>query len=219
MLDYKKVGKVAVLGLDDGKANAVGHAFVDALDEGLNRAREEASSVLIRGRPGVLSAGFDLKEFEKGPQATQELVARGAQMLLRVFTHPQPVVAACGGHAVAAGALLLLASDVRIGAAGDFKLGLNETAIGMTLPVFGIQLAAARLSKRYQTRAVVAGDLFGPEDARDAGFLDEVVEAEVLFDAALTRATELAELPGESFSGNKLAIRQPYVETIRASLA
>ncbi len=218
MLNYQIEGDVAIVGLDDGKANAVGHNFIDAMNEGLDKALSDASAVMITGRPGVFSAGFDLKEFEKGPQATTALVNKGANMLLRVFTHPQPVVAACAGHAVAAGAFLLLAADTRVGTAGDFKIGLNETAIGMTLPVFGLQLAAARLSKRHQTASTIQGQLFEPGEALDAGFLDALTSADTLAEVALARATELATLPGDAYAANKLAVREPYLKVIQASL-
>ena len=97
MLDYRVEQDVAIIGLDDGKANAVGHRFVDALNQGMDQALQDAKAILITGRPGVFSAGFDLKEFKNGPEATTALVNKGAHLLLRVFTHPQPVVAACGG--------------------------------------------------------------------------------------------------------------------------
>ena len=218
MLNYKLVGKVAVLGLDDGKANAVGHTFINSVNEGLDRAEAEATCVLLTGRPGVFSAGFDLKEFDKGPEATNALVNQGANMLLRLFQHPQPVVVACAGHAVAAGAFTLLASDVRLGVQGDFKIGLNETAIGMTLPIFGIQLAQARLSKRWQTRCAVQGELLNPDEAMAAGFLDELVDTDSLFDTALTRASALAELPTGAYAGNKQLMREPFIQAIKASL-
>lgn len=218
MLDYRIDGDVAVVGLDDGKANAVGHSFIDALNEGLDRALDDAKAVLITGRPGVFSAGFDLKEFEKGADATSALVNKGASMLLRVFTHPQPVVIACAGHAVAAGAFLLLAADTRIGTAGEFKVGLNETAIGMTLPVFGLQLASARLSKRHQTAATIQAQLFSPEEACDVGFFDSVVAADELAETALAQAAALAALPGDAYAANKLAVRDQHIKTIQASL-
>ncbi len=218
MLDFTVTDQVAVIKLDDGKANAVGHGFVDAINEGLDRAQAEAQAVLLVGREGVFSAGFDLKEFEKGPEATTALVNKGADMLLRIFTHPQPVVAACTGHAVAAGAFTMLASDTRIGSSGNFKIGLNETAIGMSLPVFGLQLAAARLSRRWQTRCVVQGDLLGPEDACDAGFLDRLTDPQAVESTALDEAQRLAQLPGEAYAANKLANREPFIQAIRASL-
>ena len=218
MVDYKLVGKVAVLKMDDGKANAVGHDLIDGLNTALDQAEAEASCVLLSGRDGVFSAGFDLKEFEKGPDATSALVNKGAHLLLRLFTHPQPLVAACAGHAVAAGGFLLLTSDLRIGTKGSFKIGLNETAIGMTLPVFGLELAQARLSKRWLTRSAIQAELFSPEDALAAGFFDHLSDPELLFDTALGHASTLAELPTATYAANKLAIRESHVATIKANL-
>ena len=219
MLNYKTVGDVGVIGLDDGKANAVGHTFVDAVNEGLDAAQKDAKAVLITGREGVFSAGFDLKEFEKGTDATNDLVGKGARMLLRIFTHPQPVVIACAGHAVAAGAFMLLAADTRLGIKGDFKIGLNETAIGMTLPIFGLELAACRLSKRHQTHCVVQGQLVDPDNALDAGFFDTLVNPEQLLDRALNTAQELSQLPSQAYAANKLAVRKQYIEAIQNSLS
>lgn len=218
MIDYSQQGEIAILTLNDGKANAVSHRLVDALNEALDRATADAKAVVITGRPGLFSAGFDLKEFEKGEDATLALVDKGARMLLRVFSHPQPVVAACSGHAIAAGAFLLLAADTRVGVEGDFKIGLNETAIGMSLPPFGLELAKSRLSKRFQTAAVIQATLFDPSSARDAGFLDEVVTPDALMDCATQRAKALAEYPGDAYSANKLGIREESIATIRASL-
>ena len=218
MLNFRLEGNVAVIALDDGKANAVGHTYIEAMNEGLDRAKKEAAAVVITGRPGVFSAGFDLKEIAKGPSEQKALVASGAQMLLRLFTHPQPVVAASAGHAIAAGALVLLASDTRIGAAGDFKYGLNETAIGMSLPPFGLQMAICRLSKRHQTQAVLQATLYGPEDAQTVRYLDKVVAPEALEHAAIAQATALAELPVKAYAGTKLVLRAAYIEIIKDSL-
>ena len=218
MLNFRLDGNVAVIVLDDGKANAVGHAYIEAMNEGLDRAQKEAAAVVITGRPGVFSAGFDLKEIAKGPPEQKALVGSGAQMLLRLFTHPQPVVSASAGHAIAAGALVLLASDTRIGAAGDFKYGLNETAIGMSLPPFGLQMAICRLSKRHQTQAIVQATLYAPEDAQTVGYLDEIVAPEALEKTAIKQARALAELPAKAYAATKLDLRAAYIEIIKASL-
>lgn len=215
---YTLEGEVAVIGMDDGKANAVGHALIDEVNEGLTQSLAEAKAVVIVGRPGLFSAGFDLKEFENGPEATRALIAKGARMMLRLFSHPQPVVAACTGHAIAAGAFMLLASDTRIGAQGEFKIGLNETAIGMTLPVFALELSKARLSKRHQSAAVIQAQLFSPDAATDVGFLDEVVAAEQVLARAIEVANVFAAYPGSAYGANKLALRAAAIATIEASL-
>ena len=218
MLNYTLEEQVAVLAYDDGKANAVGHSFLDALNEGLDRAGKEARAVLLTGRDGVFSAGFDLKEIQQGADAAAALVGRGAELMLRLFSFPLPVVAAASGHAIAAGAFLLLAADTRIGAAGDFRIGLNETAIGMTLPVFALELSRERLSKRHQTSAFIQAQLYDPEGAKQAGFLDEVAPPAMLMQSALARAAALGELPAQAYAANKIILRQAAISAIKASL-
>ncbi len=217
MSTYTLTDDLAIIEVDDGKANAVGHTFIETVSAGLDRALGEARAVVVKGRPGVFSAGFDLKEFEKGPDATQALVNAGARLLLKTFSHPQPVVAACTGHAVAAGALMLLACDTRVGAAGDFRIGLNETAIGMGLPTFGLQLADARLSRRHHTAAVIQARLFEPSAAVDAGFLDETADDPVA--RAMVLAAELAKLPTEAYAANKRDSRAGFIRVIEDSLS
>ena len=217
-MNYEQSGDVALLHFDDGKANAVGHDFINAMHEGLDRSERDAKAVLIMGREGKFSAGFDLEEFKKGQDASIALVAAGARMLLRLFSHPQPLVAACTGHAIAAGAFMLLCCDTRIGIDGDFKIGLNETAIGMTLPEFGLELATARLSKRHLQAATIQARLFNPQQAVDVGFLDEIVNPEMLKAHCLAIADVLAQLPGETYGANKLAIRRPYIDRMQQTL-
>ncbi len=218
MMKYEQHGEVALLHFDDGKANAVSNDLVSAMNEGLDQAEKEASGVIIFGRQGRFSGGFDLSEFKKGPEATQALVNKGAHMLLRMFSHPQPLIAACTGHAIAAGALMLLACDTRIGTAGDFKIGLNETAIGMSLPVFGHELASSRLSKRHFTPALIQAQLYSPDDAVDAGYLDLVVPEDDLKQRCIEIASQLAELPTKAYAGNKFDAREQSITRIRKSL-
>lgn len=217
-MNYELIENTAVLSFDDGKANAIGHDFMDAMNEGLDRSEKEAQAVVITGRAGLLSGGFDLKEIEKGAEAVRPMMSKGRNMFFRMFSYPQPLIIACTGHAIAAGAFLLLTADNRIGAAGNFKIGLNETSIGMTFPVFAIELAKARLNPAYLTKSFVQSQLFSPEEAVNAGFLDQVVAAESVMDTAMALAKSLAELPGRAYSQNKLDIRKSAIDAIRASL-
>src|SRR5690554_3262674 len=211
-------GSVAVLALDDGKVNAVGHAVIDALHDGLDRALTEAGAVVIAGRPGRFSGGFDLSVMGAGDKPMQDLVLAGAELLLRLYSHPQPVVAACTGHAIAAGALMLLASDTRIGAEGEFKIGLNETAIGMPLPVFVVELARDRLDPTMLTRATLHAELFDPAGAVAAGYLDRRVPAEAVVDEAIAEARRLSEHRRGAVSATKARLRGATLRRIRATL-
>lgn len=216
---FALTGSVAVLRLDDGKANAVSHGMIEALQQGLERAEKEAGAVVLLGRPGRFSAGFDLATMGAGPEAARGLVSAGAELLARMLEAPVPIVAACTGHALAMGSLLLLASDLRLGAAGDFKIGLNEVAIRMTLPGFAVELARERLSKRHLGRAAVQAEIYDPPGAVESGYLDRVVAPEGLAEAAQAEAARLAELPRRSFSETKRSVRGPVVARIREAVA
>lgn len=219
MFDYKQDGDVAVLAIDDGKANAVSFDFISQMNENLDRAEKDAKAIVIAGRPGRFSGGFDLSVMQGGIEDMANLVLQGGRMMLRLFTFPLPVVAACTGHAIAAGGFMLLSSDTRIGVGGEFKIGLNETAIGMTLPVFGFQLAKARLAPTHFTPAVVQAKMYDPESAVDAGFLDQVVAPEELLPTAIEAATTLAAFPADSYLGNKLGMRSQFIEAMQESQA
>jgi enoyl-CoA hydratase len=210
--------RVALLRFDDGKANAISHQSLAALNEALDHAEKEADAAVLLGRPGRFSAGFDLSVMTEGPEAARQLVAGGAQLALRMAEAPIPIVAACSGHALAMGALLLLAADLRVGARGSFKLGLNEVAIRMTLPDFAIELARERLSRRHLGPATVLAEIVDPDRATDVGWLDRVVAPEALEATALEEAARLGELPRRAFSETKRALRADMLGRIRASL-
>lgn len=217
-VDLKLDGKVAVISIDDGKANALSPQVLTELDGALDRAQGEAGAVLLLGRPGKLSAGFDLSIMTAGADSARALVTQGAELLLRLYLHPQPVVVACTGHALAAGALLTLVADTRIGVRGEFKIGLNEVAIGMRLPIFAVELARERLSKRHLTAAALQARIYSPDDAVDAGYLDRVVEADVLLGEALDCVKQLAELSRGAYAWTKKLVREPMVNRVRATL-
>ena len=217
-LRYERKGPVALLTMDDGKANALSHDMIDALNEALTRAEAEAQAVLLTGRAGRFCAGFDLSVMGAGRETALALVTKGGSLLLRMFGFPRPIVLACTGHAMAAGALLLLATDLRIGARGSFKIALNEVAIGMSLPAFGVELARARLSKRHFTRAVLQSHVYDPEAACDAGYLDETETPEKLLETALERAAALSELKTPAFSATRSRACGAMIAAVREGL-
>lgn len=205
---------VAVIRLDDGKVNVVSHRLIELIHASLDRALADASAVAIIGRPGKLSAGFDLTEMTAGIERTQALVGAGGKLLMRIFGHPQPVVVAVTGHALAAGALLTLSCDTRIGAAGPAKIGLNETAIGMGLPRYAVELAAARLSPAHLTRSAVQAEIYDPGGAVEAGYLDRVVPAEECEAQAIAEARRLGQLRTSAYRHTKLALRQALIDRV-----
>ncbi len=215
---YDQQDGIATLSMDDGKANAYGPSMISALSEALERAKSDAKVVLIKGRPGIFCAGFDLKIMTKGEDARLDMVSRGAELLLDLYMHPQPIVMACTGHALAAGAVLLMSADYRIGLKGDFKLGLNETTIGMTMPAFGIEMARDRLGSENLTQAVLNARLYSPEEAVTVHYLDEAVDENQFEKALGTRLDAMMSIASPAFAATKIGIRSVVEKKIRESL-
>jgi enoyl-CoA hydratase len=218
-MKYEVNDAIVTLTLDDGKANAVGHEFLDNINAGLDRAQaEQAAAIIIRGREGMFSAGFDLGEFKKGPEQGMAMVNRGFELLIRLYSFPLPLVAACTGHGVAMGAFIIMACDTRIGSRGEFKMTLPETAIGMDLPKILVALTASRITRQHITRVALQSAVYNPEQAVAAGFTDEVVDADALADRSMEVAQQLAKLPQAQYAANKLSLRAGTLQAMKDSL-
>jgi enoyl-CoA hydratase len=218
LASYELRDRIATIGLDDGKVNALSIAMLEAVHAALDRAEADQAVVLLSGREGYLSAGFDLKVFKQEPQRIVEMLTLGATLCERLLSFPTPVLVASGGHAIAAGSFLLLAADLRIGAEGPFKIGLNEVQIGLTVPLFVVELARQRLAPADFSRALVTAATYDPSEAVAAGFLDRVVPAGELGAASRAAAEQLATLDPEAHRATKQRVRGGALEAIRAGI-
>lgn len=212
---------VATITIDDGKANALSHAVLAGIEQALDRAIEsEAAAVVVVGRDGKFSAGFDLSVMTAGPQQARDLLGRGAELGLRIFEFPVPVVFAVTGHALAMGGILLCCADIRIGAEGPFRIGLPEVRIGMPVPGFAIEICRDRLSPPWFSRSLQLGLSHSPAEAREAGYLDEVVAPDGVADRAHEVARELAEAVHRGpFRLTRTTMRGRLAAELRAALA
>ncbi len=220
MVTIQREGDVFILTLDDGKANALSHEVIASMGEALTAAEEGgAKALVIAGRPGRFCAGFDLKVMMSGIDAARELVAAGARMLLRVYLFGAPVVLACTGHAMAGGAVFLLAGDHAIGVDGEFRIGLNEVQIGMPLPVFAVEMARNRLSVHHLNAATQLARVYSPAEAVEAGYLHQVVPPEELQQAALGLASTMAKsLSPMAFRETRKRLRGAVAAHLEATL-
>ena len=220
LIEYELRDGIAIISLDDGKANVFSPAMISAIEGALDQAEQEAKAVVFAGRPGRFSGGFDLGIMkEGGPQAAQQMVQAGGELLLRIYGFPRPTLVAVTGHALAMGAMFILSCDRRIGAAGNFKIGLNESKIGMSLPVFATELCRERLDPRHLTDAAILAEIYTPEQACTVGYLDRAVEPEEVLAATITEATRLAEeITLAGMVGTKKRIRAAAIARIRENL-
>ena len=218
LIAYHLEDGIATLTLNNGKVNAISPDVIAAFNAALDQAVEDRAVVIITGQPGILSGGYDLKVMTAGPKEAVGLVTAGSTLARRLLSHPFPVVVACPGHAVAKGAFLLLSADYRIGVDGPFSIGLNEVQIGMTMHHAGIELARARLRKSAFHRSVINGEMFNPQSAVDAGFLDKVVPAQELQNAALEAARQLQKINMKAHKNTKLKVRKALLEALDTAI-
>ena len=218
LVTYECADGIATITMDDAKVNVMSTAMTTAVGAALDRAEADRAVVVLTGREGVFSAGFDMAVFQQGPADVVRMLKTAAQLGERVMAFPLPVVAACTGHAVAMGAFLMAPADVRIGSSGPFRIGMNEVAIAMTVPRFALAITRHRLTPAHFNLAATTGQFYTPEDAVSAGFLDRVVPPDSLADAARETAAALTQIDVKAHSATKLRVRADALRELRDAI-
>lgn len=209
---------VATASMDDGKANALSDAMMDGLLAALTQAEKDAKALVLHGRPERFSAGFDLKVMMSGKDAATKMLRKGSDLLMRLYGSPIPIVAACTGHALAGGALMLCTADVRLGMDGPYKLGLNEVAIGLPVPILAMELARDRLHPHEFTRGTLFAQIYDPSGAVKAGYLDALAQPDALLGAAQAEARRLGSLSRMAYAASKQRMRKRTITMIHETL-
>lgn len=217
-VSYSLDGNIALLAMDDGKANALSEAMIDGLLEALVRAEKEAGAAVLVGRADRFCAGFDLKIMMSGPEPAKALLRRGSKLLMNLYGAKLPLVIAATGHALAGGALVVLTGDVRIAAQGAYRIGLNEVSIGLPVPVLAMELARDRLLPTELGPATLQAKIYSPEDALRAGYVDEVVAQDRVLPRAIEEAKRLALLPKHAYVATKRRLRGKSIDHIVSTL-
>jgi enoyl-CoA hydratase len=216
---YELADATATITMDDGKVNVLSGSMLAEIDAALDRAQGDRAVVVLAGRPGVFSAGFDLAVLRGGGAEAVAMLRAGFELAQRVLAFPTPVVVACSGHAVAMGAFLLLAGDYRIGVAGAaHKITANEVAIGLTMPRAAIEICRPKLTPAHFQRALNLAEPYDPDSAVDAGFLDAVVPEPRLLPTAHDTAALLAGLDLAAHATTKLRTREHTLSALRAAI-
>lgn len=218
LVSYRLESSVATIAMDDGKVNALSLAMLSQVNQALDRAQADRAVVVLTGRPGVFSAGFDLRVLRTGGPDALAMLFAGFELAERLLAFPAPVVIACPGHAIAMGVFVVLSGDYRIGAAGPFKITANEVAIGMTLPRAALEICRQRLAPAHLQRAVLLAEPYTPDDAIAAGFLDRVVPAAELAAGTHGIATQLAALDRNAHTQTKRRLRGATLAALRQAI-
>tara|TARA_X000001036_G_scaffold372030_1_gene359258 strand:+ start:639 stop:1328 length:690 start_codon:yes stop_codon:yes gene_type:complete len=202
---------ISIITLDDGKANVFSPKMIQDVNQCLDKVPTESGALIITGREGMFSAGFDLKIISAGDtQATMDMSLSGFKLLSRIFSFPRPILAACSGHGIALGTFLLCCCDYRVGVKGDFMIGANEMRTNMVIPIPILELISHRVSASHKYRAILGAEMYSIESGVEAGLIDEVVDPENLMETAMLKAKDLATMGHPSYTLTKeLLIREP----------
>lgn len=215
---YELRDGVGIITMDDGKANAMSFSMQASINAGLDQAEKDKVPVIFTGRPGLLSAGFDLKTLAASGQPAVDMLNGGLELAIRLLSFPTPVIAACPGHAIAMGIFLLQSCDYRIGVHGKYRYTANEVAIGMAMPYSTIEILKQRLTPSALSRSVLLAEIFTPENAVQNGVLDVVVDEADLFTTAMAFAQSTSALNASAHAVSKKRMRAPAIAAIREGL-
>jgi enoyl-CoA hydratase len=214
IVSYRLEDSIATISMDDGKVNVLSPDMLGEIGEALDRAERAEAVVVLAGREGVFSGGFDLATLRAGGAEAGRMVRGGFELAKRILAFPRPVLLVCSGHAVAMGTFLLLSGDYRIGVEGPYRITANEVAIGMTLPRAAIEICRYRLTPALFNRALLLAEVFAPPEAVTAGFLDRVVPASAVDDAVVEVSTHIVSLDARAHAASKLRARGELLETL-----
>ena len=211
---------IAIVTMDDGAANALDPQRFDELHAAFDEAGDDVDGFVITGRPGITTAGLDLKFMQAaGRDGVADLLVRFGTTLMRIWTEPRPTVLAATGHTVAAGTMLAMACDHAIAARGDFVWGLTETQINFAMPQFGLTLARANMRADMVDDLLLPGAKVDPARAVEVGYADELAEPGEVMDRARAHVAALVALPSRAYADTKARLRGPAADEVMATIA
>jgi enoyl-CoA hydratase len=156
---------------------------------------------------------------EGGPEYVRRFLPMLAKLLDRLAEYPKPLIAAANGHAIAAGAMIVLTCDQRLLARGTARMGLTEIRVGVVFSARAMEIARFATPPQHLSTLICTGRTWLPEDSLARGLVDELVAPEKLLDRAREVAEELAAIPPATYTATKMAVRRPMLEAARARAA
>jgi enoyl-CoA hydratase len=215
MIELEERGAVTILRMVAGKGNALNLEFTQALDACMQELeRGPARAVVLTGHGSMFGAGVDLPALVSGgPDYVRRFVPAMVAGFERLVSFSKPLVAAVNGHAIAGGAIIMLACDQRILTRGKARVGLTEIRVGVEFPSWALEIARFTTPAQHLSTLILTGRTWLPEEALARGLVDELVDADRLLERACEVAAELAAIPAVTYAANKRALRRPLVET------
>lgn len=200
---------ISIIKLDDGKANAFSYDMLSQVNELLAKVPRDSGALVITGREGLFSGGFDLKTLATGDmEKITKMVQLGYRLLLELFSFDRPIVAAVSGHSIALGLFVTCSADYRIAIDGKYVCQANEVRNNMDIPTQIMEILKARVNKNYFYPAVFHADAYSVQDSIAVGYIDEVVPEDKFMDRVMEKAAELATLPHPFYANTKKSAQE-----------
>ena len=195
---------ISIIKLDDGKANAFSYDMLTQVNELLAKVPRDSGALVITGRDGLFSGGFDLKTLAAGDmEKITKMVHLGYRLLLELYSFDRPIIAAVSGHSIALGLFVTCSADYRIAIDGKYICQANEVRNNMDIPTQIMEILKARVNKNYFYPVVFHSDAYSVQDSIEVGFIDEVVPQTEFMDRVMEKAKELATLPHPFYANTK----------------
>ena len=214
-----KENDISIIKLDDGKANAFSYDMLSQVNELLTQVPRDSGALVITGREGLFSGGFDLKTLATGDmEKITKMVQLGYRLLLELFSFDRPIVAAVSGHSIALGLFVTCSADYRIAIDGKYVCQANEVRNNMDIPTQIMEIIKARVNKKYFYPAVYHSDAYSVQESIEVGYIDEVVSEDQFMQRVMEKAKELATLPHPFYANTKKTaqddVRQKIADAI-----
>jgi len=216
-LQYSTEDGIALISMDDGKANAMNFDFFSEMGEALDRVRKDGvRTLIITGRPGYFSGGLDVRLLTSlPPQEVNRLADTFARTMLRVFSLPIPTIAVLSGHAVAGGAMLSFVCDLRFAVEGTYRIQMNESVIGIPLPTWMLMIGRAVIPAQWLAEAFLQGRAYVPDEAVGRGLVHGLIEKDddPIADAK-SRTEHLKSVNLQAYQTSKARLRDADVQQV-----
>ena len=214
-----KENDISIIRRDDGKANAFSYNMLSQVNDLLKKVPRDSGALVITGREGLFSGGFDLKTLATGDmEKITKMVQLGYRLLLELFSFDRPIVAAVSGHSIALGLFVTCSADYRIAIDGKYVCQANEVRNNMDIPTQIMEIIRARVNKKYFYSAVYHSDAYSVQDSIEVGYIDEVVSEDQFMKRVMEKAKELATLPHPFYANTKKTaqddVRQKIADAI-----
>ena len=215
MIKVSQKDQIQILELNRPKVNAIDESLIKSLNSELDKIEKNDSikGLILTGQAGIFSAGLDIVSlYDKDREYMESFWFLFSSLLLRIYRYPKLIFSAISGHSPAGGTVISIMTDYRIMSKGNYVIGLNEVAVGLSMPIGIGRVFQSLLGERVAEKMTLTGKLVNPKEAEEIGLIDEVVESEKLLNHSIDTMNKWLKLPFNKQIESKLSLRKEVID-------